>query len=143
MAHAGGTADPPLCLPEAENTSHVKGILPAPGGKRTPLSRDREFEAETPVETNLVTFLTDHPKPKLCLDSSPVEHPKPICLCPMNSSHIYPCLKSIKAACFGRFLGPMPTRPPCAQIKMCFFSSCSFVVCQFYYCVKFITILYN
>ena len=32
------------------------------------------------------------------------------------------CLKSIKAACLGHFLGPISMRPPCTWIKMHFFT---------------------
>ena len=44
---------------------------------------------------------------------------------------LFLCLKSIKAACFGHFLGPITLRLP-VQIKICFFFSFSL------YCVNFI-----
>ena len=44
---------------------------------------------------------------------------------------LFLCLKSIKAACFGHFLGPIILRLP-VQIKICFFFLFQFVLCQFY-----------
>ena len=72
------------------------------------MARDGKFGRDACI--NLTTSLIYYPKLKFCLDSSLIEHPKPKFLCPANSSQIFfLCLKYIKAACFGPFLGPYET----------------------------------
>ena len=99
---------------EAGNPSHTKGALPASGGRRAPLSPKIEGQAKKPVYTNHVTPLLPQVQTG-SLDSSLIDHPKPtffVLFVPCTV--LFLCVKSIKAACFGHFSGPISMGPPCA-----------------------------
>ena len=114
-----GHSDPPFCLPESRKEISVKGTL-LESGDRTPLSPGIGNAGQEASITNFVTSFTT-PKPKLCLliDSLLIEHPKYVFV--LSSPHKFIlCLKTIKAACFGHFLGLISMRPPCTQLKFLF-----------------------
>ena len=84
-----GHSDPPLCLPESrKQVSPLGGALPA-SGRRTPLSLEIGNLGREAYINEPVISLIYYSKPKLSLDSSLNEHPKPKFLCPVNSSQIY------------------------------------------------------
>ena len=63
-----------------------------------------------------VTSLIYCPRSKLCLGSSLIEH-KVSLPCHFPTNLVCLCLESIKAPCFGHFLGPISTRSPCTRLK--------------------------
>lgn len=87
------------------------------------------FQGKKPPETRLVTFLIDSPKPKLCLDSSIIGYQNLSLLsCQFLTNLLCLCLKTVKTACFGHFLGPSLFFE---KVKVCFFFSCSFLPCKY------------
>ena len=90
-----------------------------------PYVQRQGIRAGKPVSTSLVTSVIDYPKPRPCLDSSLIEHPKPlvffvlwVSLPPKFFTNLLLLfLKSIQVAYFGHFLGPVSMIPQCAKLK--------------------------
>lgn len=84
-----GDSDLPFFLPESrEDLSHVKDTLLTFRSRKTPLSsKIMEFAPRSPIKQTC--YLFNLPKPKFCLDSSLIGHPKPKFLCPVISSQVY------------------------------------------------------
>ena len=115
--------DPLLCLPESKKwKSPVKGTLPASEGRRTTHLQRQKIQIRSLYTKNLDIFKIYYLKPKIFLGALLFKHLSLKFICPVNSSQVllFLCLKSIKAACFGHFLGPISLRLP-AQIKMFLF----------------------
>ena len=123
-----GHSDPHFCLPESRKEISVKGTFLG-SGDRTPLSPEiGNVGQEASINQLYYFFSFTTPKPKLCLliQYLLIEHPKYVFV--LSSPHkCILCLKSIKAACFGHFLGLISMRPPCTQLKFLFLLLICFV----------------
>ena len=111
-----------LCclLQSRKSISHVKGVLLTPTGRRTPLlpevgnlgpeaciSKSCYFFNLLPQAQTPFRFFTNWaPQTQVSL------------LCQFLTNLLLLCLKSIKAAYFGYFLGSISMRPLCTQLKL-------------------------
>lgn len=118
-----------LCLPESRKEISVKGTL-VESGDRTPLSPGMgECRRRSLYKPALLLLLIYYPQAQTLFVNRfflLIERPKYVFV--LSSPHKFIlCLKSIKAACFGHFLGLISMRPPCTQLKFLFLLLICFV----------------
>lgn len=125
-----GYSDRPFHLPESrEWVSHVKAVPPASGCRKTPLTLEVEnlklknlceqtcYSSDLlPQVQTLFRFFTNCAQSFIALS--------------LPTNLVFLCPESIKAPCFGHFLGPISMGTLASKIKMCFFSSHSSVFCR-------------
>lgn len=112
-----GYSDRPFHLPESrEWVSHVKAVPPASGCRKTPLTLEVEnlklknlceqtcYSSDLlPQVQTLFRFFTNCAQSFIALS--------------LPTNLVFLCPESIKAPCFGHFLGPISMRSPCTRLK--------------------------